>query len=622
MQDASQEIGRAWREDVALREILEGTSSEVGEGFFNSLVEHLSSALNVRFAFVAEFAGAGRVRTLAFWTGERHVGPFEYDLDGTPCEEVVSGRLCHHPDNLTERFPRDASLAEWGMRSYLGVPLVDARGDVLGHLAVAHSEPLPDEPRGMAIFRIFAARAAAELRRLRAEHEVREARARLSSVLSNAMDAIVIVDAGLRLQMINRSAERTLGRDEKQLVGASLEPFLAPVLREVLRAVTERAGGSDNSPVWLPEGCYLTRQDGTQVAVEGTISPVVSDGDERFVVILRDTADRERARRLDLENQYLKETLCSEQSTEILGGSSAIRSVLAEIDRVAATQTTVLIQGETGTGKELAARAVHSRSTRGSGPLIKVDCATLPDHMAESELFGHEKGAFEGALEKRIGRFELADGGTLFLDEVGELSPEVQNRLLRVLEEQEFQRRGSSATIRVDVRIVASTNRDLEEEVERGTFRKDLYYRLAGFPLRLPPLRERSDDVVLLAETFCERYARGLGRSAPRLDETSRNWLRTYAWPGNVRELENIIERAVILSTGEELSLNGAAEDAAHKRSNDETLAGMQRDHIERILDRTGGRVEGVGGAASILDIHPNTLRSRMKKLGVVRQRS
>jgi len=288
--------------------------------------------------------------------------------------------------------------------------------------------------------------------------------------------------------------------------------------------------------------------------------------------------------------------------------------------------------GETGTGKELVARAIHASSARKERPLVKVNCSALPAELMESELFGHEKGAFTGAVGKRIGRFELADGGTIFLDEIGDLALSLQAKLLRVLQEGEFERVGSSKTMHVNVRVIAATNRDLSEALRQETFRSDLYYRLAVYPIQMPSLRERKEDVKLMAEAFLKETNRRLGKSFEAIPRRVLEALERYDWPGNVRELQNVIERAAVTSTGRSLQLpdswhpdgqikgfaqNGAADSAAGN-----TLEGRERVHILQILDKTHWRIEGPKGAAVVLGLRPSTLRSRMRKLGIVRKLS
>ncbi len=305
----------------------------------------------------------------------------------------------------------------------------------------------------------------------------------------------------------------------------------------------------------------------------------------------------------------------------LIGESAVLQLVREQIAQVAATDSTVLIQGETGTGKELVARAIHARSSRRERPLIKINCAALPRELVESELFGHERGAFTGAIQQRRGRFELADGGTLFLDEVGELPSEAQAKLLRVLQEHEFERIGGARSLRVDVRIIAATNRDLHAEVGATRFRADLYFRLNVFPIVLPPLRVRRDDIPRLLQHFVARTARKLGRTVDGISPTFVERARAYEWPGNVRELENLVERALIMSRGgildaSELFAVPASAARAEPACND-TLEEIERAHIRRVLDGTSWRIEGDHGAARKLGLNPSTLRGRMRKLGI-----
>jgi PAS domain S-box-containing protein len=325
---------------------------------------------------------------------------------------------------------------------------------------------------------------------------------------------------------------------------------------------------------------------------------------------------------LEADNVYLQEEIKLEHNfNEIIGGSDAIKLVLFNIERVAPTDSTVLITGETGTGKELVARAIHSASSRSQRALVKVNCAALPATLIESELFGHEKGAFTGAEARKQGRFELANGATIFLDEIGELPPESQVKLLRVLQEGEFERLGSSRTFKTDVRVIAATNRDLNAEVERGFFRSDLWFRLNVFPIMVPPLRERREDLPLLVGHFVQRFAKRMGKSIDSISPAAMRALEDYDWPGNVRELANVIERAVISTRGSTLFLAEplAASERIDRAINWKPLEEMERDYIVRALRETGGKIEGPGGAAMLLGINPSTLRGRMAKLGIRR---
>jgi PAS domain S-box-containing protein len=324
---------------------------------------------------------------------------------------------------------------------------------------------------------------------------------------------------------------------------------------------------------------------------------------------------------LEIENIYFRQEIkMRHQFDHILGQSDGLKHVLYRAEQVAPANTTVLILGETGTGKELIAAAIHNMSPRRDRPLITVNCAALPTNLMESELFGREKGAFTGADTRQVGRFEVAHGSTLCLDEIGELPLEVQAKLLRAIQNNEFERLGSSRTIKVDVRIVATTNRTLEEEVRKGRFRQDLYYRLNVFPITVPPLRQRKEDIPLMVQAFVERYSRKLGKEITSIQKETMKALQDYPWPGNVRELESVIERAVILCPGPVLQLADKLEITSLPLSSTmRTLEETERNQILKILSETRWRIEGKDGAAAILGLHPSTLRARMHKLGILR---
>jgi formate hydrogenlyase transcriptional activator len=344
----------------------------------------------------------------------------------------------------------------------------------------------------------------------------------------------------------------------------------------------------------------------------------------RAELALRERLDEiERLKlQVEKENLCLREEIKTVQGFEkIVGKSEALQYILFRVKQVAATDATVLILGETGTGKGLVAHAIHELSTRKDRPMITVNCAALPGNLIESELFGREKGAFTGAHAKQVGRFEVADGGTIFLDEIGEMPLELQTKLLRVLEDGEFERLGSPKTIKVDVRVIASTNRDLEAEVKNKRFREDLFYRLNVFPISIPPLRMRAKDIPQLVSYFVDKHARKFGRKYETVPKSTMKTLQEHPWPGNVRELEHVIERAVITSQGPVLRLADPLErkDANTGEEPFRGLEGMERDHILRVLEKTHWKIEGEGGAASVLGLHPNTLRSRIKKLNIMR---
>ncbi len=328
---------------------------------------------------------------------------------------------------------------------------------------------------------------------------------------------------------------------------------------------------------------------------------------------------RKLKEQLEAERAYLQEEIKLVYNYEdIVGNSDALKYVFFKVEQIANTDTNVLVLGETGTGKELVARAIHGTSLRKNRALVKMNCAALPSNLIESELFGHEKGAFTGAQSRRLGRFEVSDGATLFLDEIGELPLELQPKLLRVIEDGEFERLGSSETRKVNVRIIAATNRDLQLEAQKGAFREDLWYRLNIFPITMPPLRDRMDDIPLLVNFYIDRISRRLGKVIRVVPAGVMDALRQYHWPGNVRELENVLERAVINSSGPKLRL---ADDLkkSHKDlpRSEQTLEHIERDYIRRVLEQTGWKVSGKNSAAEILGLDRSTLRARMRKLNI-----
>ena len=499
------------RAEEILRAVIEGTASVTGSEFFQSLVKYLASALGVKYAFVTECLEKPMVQMLAFWTGDGFGPTPAYDITETPCLGVINGEVKCYRNGLQELFPKDKELETLSAVSYLGIPVFDAFGKVVGHLVALDTKPMEEDQRTQSILRIFASRAGAELKRQQAENELRSA------------------------------------------------------LMEVERLKNQ----------------------------------------------------------LHAENLYLQEEIRTQHHfDEIVGESREFTEMLKRVETVALTDSTVLVHGPTGTGKEVIARAIHHRSRRRDRPLIKVNCAAISAGLVESELFGHVKGAFTGAVSHRDGRFKVADNGTLFLDEVGELPLETQSKLLRVLQEHEFEPVGSSKSIKVNVRIIAATNRDLAAAVKTGAFRSDLYYRLNVFPIRVPPLSERLDDIPALVSFFVNRFAGGMGKPGMTVPVEAMQKLTSYTWPGNVRELMNVIERAVILSPGDTLRLESdftGLDEPAENTAGAATLEEAERMHIESVLRQTNWVIEGSRGAARILEVHPNTLRSRIQKFGLKR---
>ena len=546
---------------AALRAIVEGTAQSVGGAFFQSLVRHLASAMGVSYAFVAEFdRPAMRARTLAFWGKGSIRENFEFDLAGTPCEDVIRSGLCHHPRGVREKLPRDQDAIELGIESYLGVPLLDVEGQVLGHLAVLDERPLPPEPRRLSVFRIFATRAAVELERLRVEQRLLESERRYRDLYEEAPNAYVAIDADRRLLTVNDRTSQLLGVSTSELLGRPVLELFAetPAGRGGVaeRGVAAALGGEEVSGRELE----MRRRDGQALWVSVWMRPLrgpdgrISAVHSIWVDITdRVLAEAERAR-LHEQNLYLQEELKSVHNfEEIIGRSPAL--------------LTVLDSGRPGRGDRRRDGADHRRDGDGASRLIarahpleqagestraadQGQLPALPGGLVESELFGHEKGAFTGAIARRTGRFELAHGGTLFLDEIGELPAEAQAKLLRVLQEHEFERVGGGAAIRIDVRIIAATNRDLLQAIREKAFREDLYYRLSVFPVALPPLRDRPEDIPLLVRSLVGRFAARIGKRIEGVGQATMRRLTSYRWPGNIRELENVLERAVILASG------------------------------------------------------------------------
>lgn len=373
------------------------------------------------------------------------------------------------------------------------------------------------------------------------------------------------------------------------------------------------------------------------IVARGRVTPVGSSGEVRFTGITVDISARkemeqrlraqleqiqELKRRLENENEYLRaEASIQHNQTEVLGSCELMRSLMTQVRQVSSTGSSVLLLGETGTGKGLIAQTIHRLSDRASRPMVKVNCAALPGALVESELFGREKGAFTGALSRQKGRFEMADRSTLFLDEVAEMPLETQAKLLRVLQDGEFERLGSCHTIKVDVRLIAATNRDLEEEVACGRFRRDLFYRLNVFPILVPPLRDRREDIPALVWEFVGEFGERMGKKIRRISARDMNALQMYSWPGNIRELRNVIEHSMIVSQGDTLEVQRLSAVAVHEERSG-SLEDMEREYIRQVLGKTGGRIKGPQGAAELLGMNPSTLYSRMRKLGIAFQRT
>ena len=442
-------------------------------------------------------------------------------------------------------------------------------------------------------------------------------------VLTVAKDGTIIYSNGRFVEILKMPLQK--------VIGSSIDDFIFPADRPAFQVIFEQSkSGKNKGEVSLVTG------DETLVPVQLSFSPLKIEEISAIGIVAVDLTEQKRVEKslytalseiktmkdqLEAENIYFRQEIKMKHRLDhILGQSDGLKYVLYRAEQVAPQNTTVLILGETGTGKELIAAAIHDMSPRKDRPLITVNCAALPANLIESELFGREKGAFTGADTRQVGRFEVAHGSTLCLDEIGELPLEMQAKLLRVIQYNEFERLGSSQTIKVDVRIVATTNRNLEEEVRKGRFRQDLYYRLNVFPITVPPLRQRQEDIPILVQAFTERYARKLGKTITSIQKETMKALQDYPWPGNIREMESIIERAVILCPGPVLQLADKLEIPSLPLSvGMNTLEEMERNQILKTLSETRWRIEGKDGAAAILGLHPSTLRARIHKLGIVR---
>jgi len=651
----------------AFRAVVEGTVGGTGQEFFRSLVRYLAEAIDVHYAVVAEFQAPPQGRILALWERDHVVENLDFDFTTSPAAEVLGGGLAHFPTGVLQRFPQAMLLKDRGIDGYMAVPFRDNAGTIVGFLSVFDERPMPAEPRRLFILRIFAARAAAEFERLRAEKRLQESEARYRDLFENAPNAYWIVATDGRIVSANRRWAELIGYTVDEIVGALTYSFAADTPAGRPRSLDVWRKHLAGEPVFGWE-IEMRHKDGHSVWIKMWMNPGRgADGTLQAArcfcvdITAQVLAEQERDR-LQQQKLYLQEEINAVHNFEqIIGRSAALMDVLANISCVAPTDASVLVTGETGTGKELIARAIHSTSKRKDKPLIKVNCAALPAGLVESELFGHEKGAFSGAIAKRLGRFELADGGTIFLDEIGELPAEAQVKLLRVLQEREFDRVGGAAPVRVDVRVIAATNRDLLKEVREKRFREDLYYRLNVFPVRLPPLRERQDDIPLLVHFLVNKFTLRIGKHLDGISQQTMQRLQKYRWPGNIRELENVLERAIILTTGSALDVapdllsmpavaptaeerlatlpppllapagegkvrNADAEDKSATAVGQQAageplrcLEAVERDYILTVLRQANWLITGPRGAAKTLGLHPNTLRSRIKKFGITR---
>jgi len=626
------------RSEQLLRAIIEGTSAVTGKDFFNSLVQHLAKGLGVRYSFVTECIGHNRVRSLAFWSTDSFADNSEYDLGGTPCLMAIEGQPARYERHLQAFFPADQALVEMSAESYLGVPVRDSTQCIIGHLVIMDDKPMASDPLVLSVMETFASRAGAELERVRAfdsiHRQKQESDERFRDLFEEAPIAYVLEGLDSRIIRANRAATNLLGIKPEDIVGKFGKDFVpnTPEAQRRMREAFESVEGGNAANGIVLE---LRRKDnGKPVWLQWWSRPDPSGNFTRTMFI--DITDRvlmeQEKIQLQAQNAYLWEEIRSELNFgDIIGESPGVRKVKQQIQLVAPTDAAVLITGESGTGKELVARAIHEHSLRKERPLIKVNCGAIPENLFESEFFGHVRGAFTGAIKDKPGRFELADGGTLFLDEIGELPLAMQTKLLRVLQEHEIERMGESRLRKVNVRIIAASNRDLKGEVEAGRFRQDLFYRLSVFPIEVPPLRQRREDIPQLASHFVRVTAKKMNHPPLRLSKAHAEQLAAHDWPGNIRELQNAVERAVILAHGGPLRFElptanvGSSAPVNAPPADSPTILTREQwkrhesESISRALKQSDGKVFGPGGAAELLGMKPTTLMSRIKALGLNR---
>ena len=465
--------------------------------------------------------------------------------------------------------------------------------------------------------------------RKKAQEAIQRSEQLFRALFEFSPDAIIASDADGRITSVNARVESSFGYKRDELLGQSVDILVPERFRRAHPDRRKEYGAKASvRPMGAGLELYGRRKDGSEFPADIMLGPVETAKGRVVLSVIRDLTEKREAeealRRSEQERRYLEEELSTESKfEEIIGESVGLKRVLKHVETVAATDVTVLILGETGVGKDVIARAIHYLSPRNERTLVKLNCAAIPTGLLESELFGHERGAFTGAIDRKIGRLELAHKGTLFLDEIGDLPLELQPKILRALQEKEFERLGSTQTIPVNVRLVAATNRDLAQMVADRTFRSDLYYRLRVFPILLPPLRERREDIPLLVRYFVDKHARRLYKKIETIEPATMRALTRWDWPGNIRELENFVERAVILTKGPVLRAPLAElelPEEARPVEQDATLEAKEREHILRVLRETKGKISGPHGAAARLGLIRTTLNSKLKKMGIERK--
>lgn len=603
-----------------------------GEEYFQRLVKQISALLGVDTVWMAEYhPDQNAMSTLAFLHKGAYMNNMSYLIEGTPCEEIVqSHEMVHYPRAIRELFPSDHSmLAKFSSESYVGASLCDNSGSVIGSVAILHSQPVLLDEAIHYMLTTIKSRSESELVRFKKEREIRVRENQLLGLINGVQDLLINLNQRGQVVMVNSIAESHLQLDSSSMIGMPIATFLSDASKSNVLSTIEDLQRTSRRYGWIQGDLKLLPRLGDPFDAEGTLSRYELDKQAYYTLVLRRKVGNygsDKSKDLIHQAEHLGEELDElQQSCQLIGESQVMKRLLQSIYTVANTDATVLINGETGTGKELVAQHIHQSSHRSKKPMIAVNCGAIPANLIESEFFGHAKGAFTGATSERKGRFQLAHGGTIFLDEIGELPMELQVKLLRVIQEGEFEPVGSSKTIKVDVRIIAATHRNLFQLCCENLFREDLYYRLNVFPIEVPPLRERLDDIPLIAQKFIDKHAKRLNRSFDKLNEAQRNILRSYRWPGNVRELQNVIERAAIMSKSGQIDLsaiNRQVKPRTEKISDQPILTRkefleFEKQNIIRALEATNWKVSGKDGAAALLDMVPSTLSSRINALGI-----
>jgi len=603
-----------------------------GEEYFQRLVKQISALLGVDTVWMAEYhPDQNAMSTLAFLHKGAYMNNMSYLIEGTPCEEIVqSHEMVHYPRAIRELFPSDHSmLAKFSSESYVGASLCDNSGSVIGSVAILHSRPVLLDEAIHYMLTTIKSRSESELVRFKKEREIRVRENQLLGLINGVQDLLINLNQRGQVVMVNSIAESHLQLDSSSMIGMPIATFLSDASKSNVLSTIEDLQRTSRRYGWIQGDLKLLPRLGDPFDAEGTLSRYELDKQAYYTLVLRRKVGNygsDKSKDLIHQAEHLGEELDElQQSCQLIGESQVMKRLLQSIYTVANTDATVLINGETGTGKELVAQHIHQSSHRSKKPMIAVNCGAIPANLIESEFFGHAKGAFTGATSERKGRFQLAHGGTIFLDEIGELPMELQVKLLRVIQEGEFEPVGSSKTIKVDVRIIAATHRNLFQLCCENLFREDLYYRLNVFPIEVPPLRERLDDIPLIAQKFIDKHAKRLNRSFDKLNEAQRNILRSYRWPGNVRELQNVIERAAIMSKSGQIDLsaiNRQVKPRTEKISDQPILTRkefleFEKQNIIRALEATNWKVSGKDGAAALLDMVPSTLSSRINALGI-----